>query len=164
MSWTTDNRWSPGASGATVPADAPAAYSARWIDMGDHTPADVLWDRQGLAYNDERDRDRLIDKLTACGDATRTPYKVHLMERDVTTVLFNHPAWKMYARRAGGYIYVDAWLVPAVSETETVCAYCGTAIYHRGGTVWVDDTDGDACWGDINLVNENEPHTPEARS
>jgi len=26
--------------------------------------------------------------------------------------------------------------------------------------VWVDDTDGDCCWGDDNNVNENEMHQP----
>src|SRR5689334_15974458 len=98
MSWTTDNRWAPGGSGAMVRADSPAAYSARWIDTGDHTPADVLHDRQGLAYNDPVDRDRLIALLSACGDSFRTPYTGGFMLRDATTVVMNHPEWKCYVR------------------------------------------------------------------
>lgn len=110
MTWTTDNRWSPGASGATVPDDAQAVYSARWIDMGDDTPADILWDRQGFAHNDDGMRDVLREYLMSGGESFRTPFKTHLMERDKTTVIVNHPVWKCYMRRAGGYIYVDAWL------------------------------------------------------
>ena len=41
------------------------------------------------------------------------------------------------------------------------CTYCGEAI-HQDGDSWVDDTDGDCCSGSYTLVNENEPHVPEA--
>lgn len=107
--FNTDNRFSPGASGATVPEFATAAYSARWIDQGDDVPAEILPDRQGFAYDDAIARDALIARLVAEGDTARTPYKVGLDQRDVTTVIVNHPNWRMYARRSGGYIYVDAW-------------------------------------------------------
>ena len=110
----TDNRWSPGASGATVPSDTTAAYAARWIDQGDTIPADVVPDRQGFAYDDPADRDKLIALMSQGeGTAIRTPYKANFLDRDVTTVVMNHPEWKCYVRRAGGYVYVDAWLVTA---------------------------------------------------
>lgn len=111
MTYTTDNRWSPGASGATVPDTAPAAYSARWIDMGDDALADVLPDRQGFAYNDTDARDRLIAFLVRDDHRIRTPNGI--IDRDVTYVVEGLPdGWTMYQRRAGGYIYVDAWLEP----------------------------------------------------
>lgn len=106
-----DNRWSPGGSGATLPEDSPAMYSARWIDQGDTIPADVLPDRQGFAYNGTVYRDRLIHAMEAAGKGLRTPYKTAL-EYDRTTVVMSTPEWKMYQRRVDGYIYVDAWLVP----------------------------------------------------
>jgi hypothetical protein len=112
MTWTTDNRWAPGGSGTTVPEAAPAAYSARWIDQGDNVMADIVPDRQGFAYGDPADRERLIGKLGDAGNSFRTPYKVGLDQRDVTTVVMNTPEWKAYMRRAGGYVYVDAWLLP----------------------------------------------------
>ena len=108
----TDNRWSPGASGATVPSDTPAAYSARWIDQGDHAMADVVLDRQGFAYDDKAQMEALIMLMGKAGDSFRIPWVVHLMERDVTKVVMNTPFWKAYMRRSGGYIYVDAWLTP----------------------------------------------------
>ena len=108
-SYETDNRWSPGASGVTVPETAPAAYSARWIDMGDTVMADVVPDRQGFAYNDEADRDMLMMLLNSASDI-RTPFYVGLIERDKLMVLANPPEWQCWARRSGGYIYVDAWL------------------------------------------------------
>jgi hypothetical protein len=107
--WTTDNRWSPGSSGATVPADAPAAYAARWIDQGDYTPADVVPDRQGFAYNDGAVH-RLIAFLATAGESLLTPMG---MPRDQTyQVVDESEGWVMIQRRAGGYIYVDAWLLP----------------------------------------------------
>ena len=39
------------------------------------------------------------------------------------------------------------------------CRYCRTAIHFTDG-VWVDETDGDGCWGDDDLNNENGSHTP----
>lgn len=108
--FTTDNRWSPGTSGANVPDTTTAAYAARWIDQGDDVLADIVPDRQGFAYSDKADMERLIDLLGKAGDSFRTPHKVGLDQRDVTTVVMNTPEWKAYMRRSGGYIYVDAWL------------------------------------------------------
>lgn len=107
MNYKTDNRWSPGASGAEVPDDAPAAYSARWIDMGDLIPADVVPDRQGFGYNDTGYRDDLIDALKETD--RRTPGS---MPRDRSCIVVRSPLFTMVQRRAGGYIYVDAWLLP----------------------------------------------------
>ena len=55
-------------------------------------------------------------------------------------------------------------------DTIRHCHYCRTPLHtvpanetHVGppfGRVWVDDTDGDVCSGDDNLVNENLPHVP----
>ncbi len=39
------------------------------------------------------------------------------------------------------------------------CRYC-TARLHKVDETWVDETDGDACWGDDDLVNESGVHTP----
>lgn len=112
--FTTDNRWSPGASGATIPEDATAIYSARWIDHGDYSPADIPGSRQGFAYNDPADRDALIALLSNEGsNMRRTPNNSGLDKRDVSTVIENTPEWAMYQRRSGGYIYVDAFLKAA---------------------------------------------------
>ena len=119
-SYETDNRWSPGSSGAIVPEAAPAAYSARWIDQGDNTPADVLPDRQGFAYNDINDRDILMALLNSCGTDLRTPSYTNI-QRDKTTCIANPPEWQMWQRRTGGYIYVDAWLVPVTTEHHAAC-------------------------------------------
>jgi hypothetical protein len=44
---------------------------------------------------------------------------------------------------------------------STTCFYCKTPIRQDADGAWIDETDGDCCWGEpINLVNENEPHTP----
>jgi len=102
----TDNRWSPGASGATVPDDTPAAYAARWIDRGDGVPADVLADRQGFAYSDPADRDRLIVRLVELDSTIRT---LDGAARDVSEHVVDEPDWQLVRRRAGGYVYVDAW-------------------------------------------------------
>ena len=111
MDYKKDNRWSPGGSGAIVAHGAPAAYAARWIDQGDEIPADVVPDRQGFAYNELADRERLVAFME--GDRMiRTPGYTCL-GYDRTTVIVNHPDWHMYQRRAGGYIYVDAWLTPS---------------------------------------------------
>lgn len=120
MPYATDNRWSAGSSGATVPDDAPAAYSARWIDIGDNVPADVLPDRQGFAYNDEASRDALIMLMTKADGEIRTPNRT--WERDVPVALHYGPAWHCHARRAGGYIYVDAWLAPTVAMPQSETA------------------------------------------
>ena len=66
--WKVDNRWSPGTA-ASAPDNAPAAYSARWIDKGG--TAEILPDRQGFAYNDEAARRTLIDHLQSARLHTR---------------------------------------------------------------------------------------------
>lgn len=109
--WTTDNRWGPGNSGASAPDTAPAAYAARWIDQGDHTPADVVPDRQGFAYSDPADRDALIALMGKAGDDVRTPYDLDRAD-GIRQTFFG--GWFIQLRRAGGYIYVDAWLTPAI--------------------------------------------------
>jgi len=141
--YTTDNRWSPGASGATVPESAPAAYSARWIDQGDTTPADVLPDRQGFAYNSTMDRDALIDALNDTPHI-RIPNEV----RDETEVVALY-GWTIARRRAGGYVYVDAWLTPLPELTWRVVCFDGK-VRHNGtfatlfqARVWADS--GHAC-------------------
>ena len=112
MTYTTDNRWSPGASGATdedfTSGRAPAAYSARWIDQGDMMAADIVPDRQGFARNDDSGVVALTDRLIA-HDA-RTLH--HGVDYDVVACCVDEQDFKLFLRRAGGYIYVDAWLVP----------------------------------------------------
>ena len=114
MDYKTDNRWSPGGSGATVPENAPAAYAARWIDLGDLVPADIVPDRQGFAYNNETDRQTLID-LMLLHDLRERHQLLPYDESDCVAEQ-EHPAlrpqWQAWMRRAGGYVYVDAWLTP----------------------------------------------------
>ena len=146
--YATDNRWSPSSSGATVPEDAPAAYSARWIDQGDMIPADVLPDRQGFAYNHTDDRDVLISCLTAAGEAIRIPPSV----RDETSVEVRD-GWRIATRRAGGYIYVDAWLVPSGNGTPRVeTVMCGNDLHGEDFIAYVV-RDDDECYS-IHLTNE----------
>jgi hypothetical protein len=104
---TTDNRWAAGSSGAVVPDDAPAAYGARWIDMGDSTPADVVPDRQGFAYTDRAAMTRLIDLLV---DADKGIRSLAGLDRDAVEVTNVGTTWSIARRRAGGYVYVEAWL------------------------------------------------------
>jgi hypothetical protein len=111
MTWKIDNRWSPGASGADVPDDAPAAYAARWIDRGDDRFADILLDRQGFAYDDEVTRDQLIYWLLRVDARIRVPYS-DLITRDETYHAVEDDEFHVAQRRSGGYIYVDAWLTP----------------------------------------------------
>jgi hypothetical protein len=107
--FTTDNRWSPGASGANVPEDAVVAYSARWIDRGDLVSADIVPDRQGFAYNDSADMVPLIDRLTFVDAQSR-----HCeLNYDVIETLYDgteDDAFALVMRRTGGYVYVDAWI------------------------------------------------------
>ena len=106
MEYAYDNRFSPGASCATIPETALAVYSARWIDHG--IDVDVLPDRQGFAYNKPGDRDHLIDYLEH--------HQVHAGPfdpdevRDTTIYVIEDGYFKLAYRRAGGYIYVDAWI------------------------------------------------------
>lgn len=44
------------------------------------------------------------------------------------------------------------------------CRYCSTEIVFDGVGVWFDETDGDVCSGNDELVNENEPHVPDPDS
>jgi hypothetical protein len=104
---TTDNRWAAGSSGAVVPDDAPAAYGARWIDMGDSTPADVVPDRQGFAYTDRAAMTRLIDLLV---DADKGIRSLAGLDRDAVEITNHGTTWSIARRRAGGYVYVEAWL------------------------------------------------------
>ncbi len=39
------------------------------------------------------------------------------------------------------------------------CRYCAARLHKDNGT-WVDETDGDGCSGDDNLVNESGVHVP----
>ena len=109
----TDNRYSPGAAGVDAPAEAPASYSARWIDRGYR--AEVLPDRQGFAYNDMADRNRLIDLLRQADLASALPDLHPDLPTEVGT-----GEWSVWMRRAGGYIYVEAWLVPAVVTRRAI--------------------------------------------
>jgi hypothetical protein len=102
--YSTDNRWSPGASWAEVPDGARAAYSARWIDLGDDAPADILGDRQGLAYNSPQDRDDMILFLVS-----HDHRNLRDVERDAA-IQWVHPDGTVAMRRTAGYVYVDAWL------------------------------------------------------
>jgi len=104
MTYTTDNRFSPGASG-TTDETALAAYSARWIDQGSAL-ADVVPDRQGFAYNDQGNRTRLIDRLVQHDTRLRTTDDLAFDQTDTFTV----DGVTVSRRRAGGYVYVDAYL------------------------------------------------------
>lgn len=109
----TDNRWSPGASGAPAPDAFLAAYSARWIDQG-WSRADVVGDRQGFAYDHQQYSVILQGELMKADPAQKVGELD--LERDVTVELANvllgesNTRFTIHARRAGGYIYVDAYL------------------------------------------------------
>ena len=107
MIYATDNRYSPGASGASEPDGAPAAYSARWIDNGQR--AQILPDRQGFAYDTMADRDSLIEHLS---DAKLHANLPAALGYDQSVRVVDNTWWVAYMRRAGGYVYVDAWLTP----------------------------------------------------
>ena len=100
--YSTDNRWSPGASEATIPDTARVAYSARWIDRG--ARADIVPDRQGFAYNDPTDRAKMADAM-----ARANLLHISDVPRDVTVVRCCE-GFDIGFRRAGGYVYVDAWV------------------------------------------------------
>lgn len=114
MNFTHDNRWSPGSSGATVPDDAIAAYSARWIDRGcGGGGADVVGDRQGLAWNDGAGRQAILDALI-----THRPHlsdDLDLIPYDSRGELLMHRVLEglyVFVARRGGYFYVDAYIIP----------------------------------------------------
>ena len=157
--YNIDNRYSPGSSGGVVPLGAPAAYAARWIDHC--TWADVLPDRQGFAYNDRAGFQALVEHLVEANLAAKMPN----VALDVTRLVIDDPAWCLLMRRAGGYVYVDAWLVPEVevegaehlvttgvesmvaNVSEAIHAWAERRSYERRektdlGT-WVDQDGGD---------------------
>lgn len=111
MTFTTDNRYCVGSSGRTPPEDAVVAYGARWIDQGDLRQADILPDRQGLAYNGDGQPETgtLIAELVRV-DADRRHCELNY---DVTETLYDgtEDGFGLVMRRGGGYVYVDAWLV-----------------------------------------------------
>jgi hypothetical protein len=104
MTFTTDNRWSAGSSGADIPDDAIAAYAARWIDTGTNQ-ADIVPDRQGAAYNDAYDKGRLFDAL-----GRTQPHLLCDIDRDIPVRVVSTDDLEVWARRCGGYVYVDAWI------------------------------------------------------
>lgn len=107
--FTTDNRYAAGGSGANPPDEAVAAYAARWIDL--FLTADVLPDRQGFAYNDEADRDALRELMY---EANIRFYQLDSLAPDQPRVQHFGPM-TVCLRRSSGYIYCDAWLnAPAV--------------------------------------------------
>jgi len=110
MTFSTDNRYCVGSSGRTPPEEATVAYGARWIDQGDLRPADIVPDRQGFAYNNADDlRELAIAHLTRV-DAQSRHCELNF---DVTETLYDgteDDGFGLVMRRAGGYVYVDAWL------------------------------------------------------
>ena len=110
MKVKVDNRWSAGSLDAKVPETAKAAYGARWIDMGDHcTQADIVPDRQGFMYDNETgvtDRGRLIDLLCQHQPERIAP----TIDRDVEFHAIDKLGFQVWMRRAGGYVYVAAWI------------------------------------------------------
>jgi hypothetical protein len=104
--FATDNRWSAGASGATLPdtGDIVAAYGARWIDQ--NMCADIVPDRQGFAY----DRDECRDLLIAVLVEEHPHSTIHGVPRDQPVRVVNRDDAEVWVRRSGGYVYVDAWL------------------------------------------------------
>jgi hypothetical protein len=119
----TDNRYSAGASGATMPnpGHVVAMYSARWIAR--YTTAEILPDRQGFAYDRAECRDLLIERLTKAALHTDLPAPIAApnfqdMPIDVTPMGMGDAEWAIVMRKSGGYIYVDAWLYSEEYSTE----------------------------------------------
>lgn len=107
MSFTTDNRWSAGSLQDKVPETALAAYGARWIDHD--TSIDVVPDRQGFAYNDILERDRLLNLMEVCNLRTRA---TQLPRSDDPVEVIASNGFEAWMRRTGGYVYVAAWITP----------------------------------------------------
>lgn len=103
----TDNRYATGASGATLPdpGNVVAAYAARWIDGNGR--ADILPDRQGFAYDTPAQRDLLIALLSE--EEPHLNY-AHVDRDDAAHLIVDRTDGQVWARRAGGYVYVDAWI------------------------------------------------------
>lgn len=109
-----DSRFSKFATGIYAPDDAAAVYSARWIDLGDR--ADVEHNRQGYAFDDVKEGDKLINMLMYV-DPGRRPTIAELIPGEVQDEVlrvdkFPGQEMALVMKRSGGYIYVNAWLVP----------------------------------------------------
>lgn len=107
MPFTHDTRYAAGGSGANQPDEATAAYAGRWIDYGINV--DIVNDRHGCAYIEAKDWSVLCADLNALGAFKIVPRD---LERNTTVVQFLSPTVTVSYRRAGGYVYCDAWLVP----------------------------------------------------
>lgn len=110
----TDNRYAPGSSHSDLPYDALAAYSARWLDRGSGVPADVLPDRQGIAWDHDQYKVILLGELNQHRASHEVPKRS--LGIDVGDLVFDEPIvgglrFKLWARRSGGYYYVDAVIV-----------------------------------------------------
>lgn len=110
----TDNRYAPGSSHSDLPYDALAAYSARWLDRGSGVPADVLPDRQGIAWDHDQYKVILLGELNQHRASEEVPKRS--LGIDVGDLVFDEPIvgglrFKLWARRSGGYYYVDAVIV-----------------------------------------------------
>lgn len=110
----TDNRYAPGSSHADLPHDALAAYSARWLDRGSGVPADVLPDRQGIAWDHDQYKVILLGELNQHRASHEVPKRS--LGIDVGDLVFDEPVvgglrFKLWARRSGGYYYIDAAIV-----------------------------------------------------
>lgn len=129
--FATDNRWAAGGSGANIREHCLAAYAGRWIDYG--TYGDVVGDRQGYAYSDSANLETLQRALV---NANISRVGIAELPRDETVVRHLDKRVGVAMRRAGGYIYVDAWLLPDV-DMEKVCH----ALYEALSTCrpWIDD-------------------------
>lgn len=54
--------------------------------------------------------------------------------------------------------------LPYLAEQDVPCKHCRLPLHKADNPrhdIWVDDTDGDCCMGDDNLVNENLSHEPD---
>lgn len=119
ISYRVDNRWDPGSTLlAAPPTKIHAHYSARWIDQGMSRPADIVPDRQGFAYDRAQYRDILGGELSR-----RAPHSMHWDGPESVRVVDAEPAGSLAVticlRRAGGYVYCDAYLHEPV-EVEPV--------------------------------------------
>jgi hypothetical protein len=92
-----------------MPETTTAAYAGRWIDNGDDVRASLLPDRQGFGYTDERERERLLWKLQAADDLIRDMGRSHV-PFDEPTLIAGDGTYAVWVRRAGGYVYAEAWL------------------------------------------------------
>lgn len=110
----TDNRYAPGSSHSDLPYGALAAYSARWLDRGSGVPADVLPDRQGIAWDHDQYKVILLGELNQHRASHEVPKRS--LGIDVGDLVFDEPIvgglrFKLWARRSGGFYYVDAVIV-----------------------------------------------------